>query len=163
VSRSILAVDASRETLEIAATKTIPPGRVRYLCDDAYELREVRGSFTAGFAGFWWSHIPRRTQARFLERFHSLLPPGAPVLLMDNRYVNGSSTPITRSDEDGNSYQRRRLADGSEHEILKNFPTPDDLESSLAPFATEIRITELPYYWCVSYRVNKSAPPGPRI
>jgi len=47
---------------------------------------------------------------------------------MDNRYVDGSSTPISERDADGNTYQRRRLADGSDNRVLKNFPTEASYE-----------------------------------
>ena len=70
---------------------------------------------------------------------------------MDNRYVTGSSTPIHRTDAEGNTYQRRRLGDGSIHEVLKNFSTRADLETSLAPFARDLTLTELEYYWIAEY------------
>jgi len=74
--------------------------------------------------------------------------------LFDNRYVAGSSTPITRRDSAGNTYQRRRLDGGSEHEVLKNFPTTAELREALeATGAKEPDITELSYFWCATYRV----------
>ena len=52
------------------------------------------------------------------------LEPGATVVIVDNNYVEGSNHRITRTDEKGNTYQRRCLADGREWEVRKNFPTP---------------------------------------
>jgi demethylmenaquinone methyltransferase/2-methoxy-6-polyprenyl-1,4-benzoquinol methylase len=75
------------------------------------------------------------------------------VVLMDNRYVEGSSTVISRRDAAGNTYQQRRLADGTTHEVLKNFPNRPELEAHFAASAEELSIAELTYYWTVRYRV----------
>ena len=39
--------------------------------------------------------------------------------MIDNRYVEGSSTPIIRRDRFGNTYQERVLRDGTRHEVLR--------------------------------------------
>jgi SAM-dependent methyltransferase len=157
VAAEIVATDASPEVLALAHQKQYPPNRVRFELADAYALAHVAGSFTAGFAAFWWSHVPRERQPDFLASFHQRLGVGAVVVLLDNRYVVGSSTPIARWDAAGNSYQRRRLADGTEHEILKNFPSAADLEAVLTPVAHDLGIAELGYYWGAWYRVASAA------
>jgi SAM-dependent methyltransferase len=154
---AIVATDASPEVLALAHQKQYPPDRVRFELADAYALAHVAGSFTAGFAAFWWSHVPHERQAAFLATLHGRLGAGALVVLLDNRYIAGSSTPVARWDAAGNSYQRRRLADGTEHEVLKNFPTPADLEAVLTPVAQALSITEFAYYWGVRYRVASAA------
>jgi hypothetical protein len=69
------------------------------------------------------------------------------VVFLDNRYVEGSNHPVTRTDAEGNTYQRRRLADGSEWEVLKNFPSEDELRLALEPHALAITLSEWRYYW----------------
>lgn len=150
---AIIATDASPEVLALARQKPYPPNRVRLEIADAYALADVPGDFTAGLAAFWWSHVPRERQAAFLTGFHARLGPGATVVLIDNRYVPGSSTPIARRDETGNTYQQRLLADGTTHEVLKNFPTPAELERVFAPSARELSFMEFQYYWGLCYRV----------
>jgi hypothetical protein len=71
-------------------------------------------------------------------------------VLVDNRYVPGSSTPISRTGEDGDTYQRRRLADGREYEIVKNFPGREQIAADLEAAATDLAWTELDYYWVAS-------------
>ena len=39
--------------------------------------------------------------------------PHARFVFVDNRYVPGSSTPISREDGQGNEYQERTLRDGT--------------------------------------------------
>ncbi len=150
-TRSILATDASREVLDVARAKAYPPRRVRFEQTDAYTLDTIPGAFIAGFAGFWWSHVPKARLPGFLSTFHGRLQPGAQVVFVDNQYVEGSSTPLSATDPAGNTYQERRLADGSRHRILKNFPTEADLRNAVADAATDIRVVDFTYYWCLSY------------
>lgn len=157
-AQSVHAEDINEEVLEIASRREYGSCRVSFLKGDAYVCPHAESLPTAGFHGFWWSHIPIGRIAEFLASFHDALPKGATVVMIDNSYVAGSSTPITRRDEDGNTYQIRRLRDGSTHEVLKNFPTVDQLRSALEPFAEDVRITELQYYWLAQYIIAGSKP-----
>lgn len=150
-ANGILAVDASPETLELAAARQLPPGRVELRVADVYDLPNALGRFDGAFAGFWWSHVPVRDQARFLESLDRRLLPGAKVVLLDNLYVEGSSTPVSHRDEDGNTYQRRGLADGTEHVVLKNFPTEEELRSSAAEFGRDMEYVRLEFYWLFAF------------
>ncbi len=78
-------------------------------------------------AHFWWSHIANSDQPEFLRHITTKLAPGGRLLMIDNRFVEGSSTPISRTDAAGNTYQIRKLSDGTTYEILKNFPSLQDL------------------------------------
>jgi demethylmenaquinone methyltransferase/2-methoxy-6-polyprenyl-1,4-benzoquinol methylase len=155
VAESITALDLNPEVLEIARAKSLPG--VEWCCRDLYAPGPFPNSFTAGFAGFWWSHVPRTALAGFLQTFHEQLEPGAHVMFLDNRYVSGSSTPVSRTDSDGNTFQTRTLADGTQHEVLKNFPSSQELTDLLSPRVDQLRVRELTHYWCVDYRVGQRA------
>ncbi|QIL80051.1 class I SAM-dependent methyltransferase [Diaphorobacter sp. HDW4A] len=149
----VLAIDAAIETLEIARAR-VPLAQVQFTVGDAYQLPTCNDHFDAAFAGFWWSHVPITRQQVFLRGLHKALKPGARVVLIDNRYVEGSSTPISDRDTDGNTYQTRLLKDGSAHRVLKNFPTERQLREAAAPHASEIEVREWPYFWALSYRIS---------
>lgn len=149
-TEAVLALDYNEETLAIARTKDYPKANVRFVQGDAYALPAWPELFSAAYAGFWWSHVPLGRLDAFLSGLHQRLEPGAVVAFMDNRYVEGSSTPLSRRDAEGNTYQTRRLADGSAHEVLKNFPTARELRERLG---AQARITEYEYYWVASYRI----------
>jgi 2-polyprenyl-3-methyl-5-hydroxy-6-metoxy-1,4-benzoquinol methylase len=154
---SVTATDVGEEVLAIARTKPRPAGGspLEFRRADAFDLRGVPGAFDAAFAGFWLSHVSRADVGRFLCGLHDRLGAGARVMLLDNRYVEGSSTPIARADAVGNTYQRRALASGAEYEVLKNFATPDELrEWIVAAGADSIDIVELAYYWYTTYNVG---------
>lgn len=148
---AIHATDASEEVLEIARAKQLDAARVTFARGDAYHPSVPSPDFDAGLAFFWWSHVPRARLAEFLASFHAALRPGARIVIADNRFVPGSSTPISRTDAEGNTYQLRRLDDGSAHEVLKNFPTADELRSVLTPYADNLVVTLLHYFWHVTY------------
>jgi demethylmenaquinone methyltransferase/2-methoxy-6-polyprenyl-1,4-benzoquinol methylase len=152
-AQSVLALDTADETLQIARAKRYEKGNVRFQQGDAYALAAWPERFSACFAGFWWSHIPLQKVDPFLDQLHARLAPGARVAFLDNRYVEGSSTPLARRDAAGNTYQSRRLADGTTHEVLKNFPDPRQLEARLARTGTGVQVTLYQYYWLASYRI----------
>ncbi len=152
-AQSVLALDAVEEVLAIARSKGYPGENVRFAQADAYALPAWPEPFTGCFAGFWWSHIPLEKIDPFLEQLHDRLAPGARVVFVDNLYVEGNSTPLARRDDAGNTYQERRLADGSRHEVLKNYPAPGELEARLARLGTGVQVTRYQYYWLASYRI----------
>jgi len=153
-ARSWLATDLNPETMAIARAKTLPPC-VRFATVDAYTLEGLGSTpFDAAFAGFWWSHVPLTQLPGWLATLHARLEPGARVVMMDNLYVAESSTPVTRRDDDGNSWQTRTLADGSVHEVLKNFPTQAQALAAIGPRARGVEWITHHHYWILSYRLD---------
>jgi demethylmenaquinone methyltransferase/2-methoxy-6-polyprenyl-1,4-benzoquinol methylase len=153
-AKSIVATDINDEVLQIARTKNYGC-HVSFQKADAFAVNGFpQTGFTAGLAAAWWSHLRKSQIERFLLRWHQLFPPGALMVFMDNRFVAGSNTPISRTDDEGNTYQRRQLADGSEHEVLKNFPSEKEIRASLGNSAQEIRWLELPYFWFLTYQLK---------
>jgi demethylmenaquinone methyltransferase/2-methoxy-6-polyprenyl-1,4-benzoquinol methylase len=148
---SVLAVDINDEVLSIARSKPMGPAAVTFARGDAYSLPDYSRRFTLGLGAFWWSHIPKPRLPAFLQDFHRQLLPGARVMFIDNVYVEGSSTPICRADEQGDTYQVRKLDDGSTHEVLKNFPSDQDLHMAVNGLSVDVRVERLQYYWIWSY------------
>ncbi len=151
---ALVATDMAAETLQIAASKPLPPGRVKFEIADAYALPASLGEFEAAFAGFWWSHVPRARIGEFVGSLRARLASGARVMLLDNRYVEGSSTPLAGFDAEGNTFQMRKLADGSSVRVMKNFPSEEELRESLAPHASGIAYRALDYYWLAEFTLR---------
>jgi ubiquinone/menaquinone biosynthesis C-methylase UbiE len=148
-----LATDVNSETLSIARSKSLPAG-VQLSVADAYTLDGIDDGFDAGFAGFWWSHVPLARVSSWLETLHAKLRPGARVVFIDNLYVESSSTPIARRDGDGNTYQQRRLDDGSTHEVLKNFPTREQAIAAIGPNKRNAQWQQWTHYWSLAYELT---------
>jgi ubiquinone/menaquinone biosynthesis C-methylase UbiE len=148
-AKAIVATDLNPGPLEIARGKGLAT-HVTFVQADAYALPDHEGPFDVGMAHFWWSHVALADQQRFLAHFASRLGKGAKLLMIDNNLVPGSSGPISRTDDLGNTYQLRKLASGAEYEILKNFPTPAELQKAFGRLCTEVEVLQLPYYWALS-------------
>lgn len=153
-ANSVLATDITDEVLTVARVKNLG-NNVRFSRANAYALPPSLGRFDAAMAAFWWSHIPKWRLSSFLQSFHQALSPAARVVFIDNVYVQGSSTPISRMDEHGDTYQVRRLDDNSTHEVRKNFPTERELRDAVEPLASDIQVQWLQYYWILSYRLGR--------
>lgn len=155
VASGIVAIDAAAETLVIARAR-VHAETVRFLIADAYRVPASEGPFGAALAAFWFSHVPRHRQREFLAGLATVLSLGARVILIDNLFVAGSSTPISERDQDGNTYQLRRLDDGSSHRVLKNFPTEADLTAAMSGLGDHARFTRFAYFWAFEYRTVAS-------
>jgi hypothetical protein len=86
-----------------------------------------------------------------------VVAPGSIVAFLENRYVEGSSTPISRRDAEGNTYQTRKLDNGTAHEVLKNFSTEPELIKRASAHGHEARVEWLEYYWLLVYRTKSDA------
>ena len=153
VSKFITAVDINDEVLQIAKSRGIPSNKVNFVQDDVYLLNKIQDDFSAGFAGFWWSHILKSKLKEFISLFHSKFQSKALIIFIDNRRVKRSSTPISRIDIHGNTYQIRKLEDGREYKILKNFPTKKEIYDILGNEVKNLKIQFLKYFWIVSYNI----------
>jgi len=151
---TVVATDINDEVLTIAKRKSLGPRNVIFLKEDAYALPKLPQQFNAGLSTFWWSHIPKARIHEFLVGFHKILSAGSQIVFIDNIYVAGGSTPISRTDENGNTYQTRRLADGRTYEVLKNFPSELELRQATEGLAKNLRIELLQYFWILSYAVE---------
>jgi len=151
---SWLATDLNPETLALARAKPLP-ACVRFAEMDAHTLQGLPAQrFNGAFAGCWWSHVPLQRLSAWLGMLHARLEPGARVVFLDNAFVAASSTPLSRRDADGNTYQQRTLDDGSVHEVLKNFPTRAEALARLGPRAHDAEWIAHAHYWVLSYRLT---------
>jgi SAM-dependent methyltransferase len=152
VAESVLATDINVEMLDLAKTRGFE--RVEFSLADAFDLPADIGTFTACFAGFWWSHVKREDQERFLGQLRAKLGKDTVLVLVDDTYVDGHSDVIARTDAEGNTYQFLTAIDGQRYEIIKNFPSDSTLRKRLAAQVREIRILRLEHYWLLSCRLK---------
>ena len=145
-------LDVNESVVEIARAKAIDPAKAHFQIADAYDLPAFPRKLDGALVAFFWSHIPKARLGEFLRGLHRALAPGAAVL--DNTYVKGNSSPITRRDPQGNTYQTRRLESGTEFEVLKNYPTEQELRGTLRFFTESVEVKWLKYYWWVSCHVT---------
>jgi SAM-dependent methyltransferase len=151
----IVATDASSEMLKIARSKQMPAS-VSFAQADAFDPGTAGGPFDGGLANFWFSHVPRRRIPEFLHGLHERLTRTndgreARLFMADNCYQEGIGGELVVIQGSDDTFKRRRLSDGSEHMILKNYYDAGQLAEIFGPFAKEIDVQVGTCYWWVSY------------
>lgn len=144
--------DINNPVIEIAKAKQLPE-HVEFQVADMYKHHSR--SFDELFGGFIFSHIPRQEQAVFFQKINALVRPHGQIVLMDNRYVEGSNLPVTDTDDFENTFQTRKLDNGTSHKVLKNFPGEDELRNLVKVFAEDVRFIGTEYFWILAFRVKQ--------
>ncbi|HMG15555.1 MAG TPA: class I SAM-dependent methyltransferase [Saprospiraceae bacterium] len=147
---SIFATDINESVIDIAKKKKLSSKQVSFAIADIYNFSD-HNKFASLFGGFIWSHILLQDLNKFLSFVNSLVSPGSTVVFIDNNFVEGSNHPISERDEQGNSFQTRKLEDNTTHLVLKNFPTEKFLQLKLKDIGAEFKFFNLTYYWIICY------------
>ena len=151
-AREVTALDVNQEVLDVAASKNLPGEKVSFGIGDAYAPPDLGRRHDALFAGFWWSHVLLQDLDRFRRAAVNAVAPGALIVFLDNRYVEGSNMPVSRRDAQGNTYQSRNLDDGSIHEVLKNFPGDEELLQRASEHGAGAKVENFRFFWLLSWR-----------
>jgi protein-L-isoaspartate O-methyltransferase len=153
VANLVLATDINPSLLSIAKDRCKHLSNVEFEIADAYTLDGVRAGFSAALGIWWWSHMPKARIRSFLSVLHSRLALGALVLFVDQLPYNEH---VRRQDPDGNTLEQRSLPDGRSFEIVKNFPTEEEVTNALAGIADNVKYIERPdeKSWNVMYNTK---------
>lgn len=125
---SLTLIDAAEAPLRIARERLASLGlTAETVVRDAWAPpdRTVDGLF----AGFWLSHVPRERLAAFFALARAWLRPGGTFAFIDSMLDPASGATDNPRPVDGVSI--RRLADGREFRIVKEFHAPEQLVSEL--------------------------------
>ena len=154
VAESVLATDINPAMLTLAEARALDDEVVEFRLADALALPDDIGSFTACFAGFWWSHVKREQQEAFLKQLRNKLGKDTLLVLIDSTYVDELSTVIARTDLEGNTFQIRTAADGQRYEVLKNYPTDSTLRKKVGVAGRDLRVRRLEHFYLLSCRLK---------
>lgn len=154
----ITAVDAAPEMLEIARSKNLPQEKVDFQLGDAYGLDRIDGHFDAGLTMFWLSHVPRARLQEFLRGFHAKVDQGSIIFLAENMLQEDVGGELIRKPDIEDTFKRRTLADGSVHDILKNYYDRSELEAIFSPFTHNLRIEMGTCFYWVQYTTSTRLP-----
>jgi ubiquinone/menaquinone biosynthesis C-methylase UbiE len=124
-AKSIVGIDINEAVLEIARNKDYGCP-TEYKVMDAYNMK-FNEKFSGVLASFMLSHILREDIPGWLEQIHELLEPSAHVFFADNAFIEGVGGELQMKPNDLNTYKLRTLNDGSQHLIVKNYFTVEEL------------------------------------
>ena len=145
-AKSIVGIDINAATLAEAARKNYRCP-VQFVLADMYHLPLDARLYDGALATFILSHVRRQDIPHLAEIVHRAIAPGSPVFLCDNNPITEATREISWDDEHINTYKKRRLENGEEYTILKNYFSRDELETVLAPWGRIETIIYRDYYW----------------
>lgn len=145
-AKSIHATDINEAVVTIAKQKHYLNNNVVFAIEDIFNPTSTK-KYSNLFAGFIWSHIDLQDLPNFIDKLAYFVSPGGTIVFMDNKFVEGSNLPITETDDFGNTFQTRKLSDGTSQLVLKNFPSEDFLRHQLCKITDTMEIISLTYFW----------------
>jgi ubiquinone/menaquinone biosynthesis C-methylase UbiE len=98
---------------------------------DAYRLPFASGVFDSCFFGFWLSHVPSPLLDTFFGEVCRVVRIGGSVLIVDSKPFRGEVPGMELK-------QERVLNDGSRHQIVKVYHTPDSLRALLERYGPHV-------------------------
>jgi SAM-dependent methyltransferase len=155
-AESVLAIDTSPEMLALARER-VDAASVEFQQGDAFALPDdMAGRFTACFAGFFWSHVKREDQEKYLKYLRAKLGKDVLLVLVDDNFMeeDEETPPIARTDLEGNTFQIFATPSGNRFEVLRNYPADSSLRKRFASHAREVRIERLEHYWMLTGRLK---------
>jgi demethylmenaquinone methyltransferase/2-methoxy-6-polyprenyl-1,4-benzoquinol methylase len=140
VARSVTAIDGSPEMIAINRAR-VAGERVMYLQADLFTWRPER-TYDSVFFGFWISHVPDELLDDFLQMVAEALRPGGTLFWVDGRYEPASTAIDHQLPGLESQLMTRRLNDGREFQIVKNFYDPAALTRRFAAAGLKVAIRE---------------------
>ena len=156
VASKIIASDILKEMIEIARMK-------KYFCliefkiENVYDLTFKDKFFEAGFVGFLFSHIPKAKLTYFFKEFHRIFKVGALIFMVDNIFNEKYGGKLVKIPYDKNTYKLRKLENGKEYRIIKNYFSKDDLFKIFREFDNNFTSSNIFYgtdFWYTYYHLN---------
>ncbi|TET59506.1 MAG: class I SAM-dependent methyltransferase [Candidatus Stahlbacteria bacterium] len=154
-ANSVLAIDISKKMISIAKKRLTKYKDVDFAIADAYILDNVQGEFSAAYAHWWCSHIPKSKIRNFLLNLHKKLISEAFVLFADHLPHYLEKEIKVNYNEDGDRLEERILKNRKKYLVVKNFPSKEEIYSSLSGLAKNINFQEYEGYWELYYTVLK--------
>ncbi len=132
---TLTAIDAARETIEIARARVALPNVTFEVADVFTWATATR--FDVIFFSAWLSHVPANRFDQFWTSLRSMLTERGRVLFIDEHTDERDKETYTPGDSE---IVRRTLRDGSQFHIVKNFVDPDRLAARLEQLGWHCRI-----------------------
>ncbi len=146
---SITAVDASPEMIAINRAR-VGSDHVSYIQANLFTWHPTR-KFDAVCFCFWLSHIPFERLDIFLSSVTMALRPGGKVFFVDSHREMSDTSVEHELPREHVQVERRRLNDGREFNIVKNYYEPLSLTARFASSGFDIAVRESETYFLYGY------------
>lgn len=143
----VTAVDASPEMIEQNRRRLKGRSqRVSYVLADLFAWDPGR-TWDAVVFCFWISHVPDSCLDRFLSGVAGVLRPGGAVFFLDGRREPTSTAADHVLPEAGEEVMVRRLDNGREYQIVKNFWPARELQRRFGMAGLDVTVSETPTHF----------------
>lgn len=119
---------------------------VAYVNGDPFAWQSDRQHDAVCF-GFWISHVPLERLDQFLWTVALALRPGGKVFFVDGRREPSSTAADHQLPAATEQTMIRRLNDGREYRIVKNFYEPEELTTRCAAAGLAVAVRETATYF----------------
>ena len=99
---------------------------IEFKIENAFDLKFEDKFYEAGFVGFLFSHIPKEKLIHFFKEFHRIFKVGALIFMVDNNFNEKYGGKLVKIPNDKNTYKLRKIENGKEYGIIKNYFSKDD-------------------------------------
>lgn len=145
-ARSLVATDIEPAMIEMARTKRFAID-VGFRCVDMF-TEQFEPVHDVIALGFWFSHQPRQEYGQLFDILTKPLRPDGKIWMIDNNPpAEGPANDSVGVDQYGNNFKVRRLGDGREFIILKNYFGEDELQALLERRFVVEKLVFGYYYW----------------
>ncbi|MEZ4647415.1 MAG: class I SAM-dependent methyltransferase [Candidatus Eisenbacteria bacterium] len=152
---ALTVVDGAEEMLALHALN-VPDPRVRRIQADLFRWSPDRQYDFVAF-GFWLSHVPKELFPGFFALVARCLRPGGRFFFVDSLYSQASTARDHELAPVESQFQRRRLNDGREFEIVKRFPSPAALEADLRELGWDVDIRATGTYFIYGWGTRRGS------
>ncbi|MCA9755226.1 MAG: class I SAM-dependent methyltransferase [Candidatus Eisenbacteria bacterium] len=150
---SLTVVDGAEEMLAVH-TLNVPDPSIQRIHADLFRWSPDRQYDLVAF-GFWLSHVPKELFAGFFRLVSDCLRPGGRFFFVDSLYTETSTASDHELAPVESQFQRRRLNDGREFEIVKRFPPPETLRNDLRELGWDVDIRTTDTYFIYGWGTRK--------
>lgn len=150
---SITAVDASPEMIAMNQAK-LASDRISYVQADLFSWTPAR-TYDAICFCFWISHVPTERLDDFIRLAATSARPGAKIFFVDSRREPTGTAADHQLPEAEQQVMKRKLNDGREFQIVKNFYEPASLTTRFSASGFDITVRETTTYFLYGYGTRR--------
>jgi ubiquinone/menaquinone biosynthesis C-methylase UbiE len=157
VAKSIIGIDLAQETIDLAETKKYGCPTI-FMTANAYKLPFRNESFNGVLTSFWFSHIPKAKISDWIIEIHRVMKPNSHIFIADNTYITGLGGPLLTKSNTTDTYKLRTLRGGSQHLIIKNYFTIEEIVTIFSSHTKELSERNVFYgncFWWLHYKLKK--------
>ena len=152
-AQSIIGLDINEATLAVARHKTYACP-TEFLCRNIFAPGEFEPKPDGLLATFLISHVKRQEIETLRDRIKSTIVSGSPAFLCDNNLICEMIPDLIPDEDSVNTYKKRKLENGKEYTILKNYFEPEELKAIFSSWGKITAFYFEKYYWAIALEIS---------